>query len=294
MIHNVTDTTLHQEAGQTCPSWITIWVPGTHPDELIIPRAAKLIDEKAYHNLFTCPHWIRAQDYDHQHHFYALAHTLAQTDPNNFPFEHIYLSGWSGKLDFAERTKSASELFNHITQLQQTYRARYGAVPRIRIITHSHGGNVALNMAKCNNAETVIIDELILLACPVQKETAQFVHHAMFKKIYSLHSHLDMIQVLDPQGWHDIKTVLKQFFTTVNFDTFKELFSKTDQPFFSERHFTAHAKLIQADIRTKYRGLLHIEFKLLPFIKKLPHVIKHLESQLGNNNHEISVHLNSL
>jgi len=56
-------------------------------------------------------------------------------------------------------------------------------VPKVTLISHSHGGNVALNLAAIAEKESPLsIERLILLACPVQQETAALVDAPMFKK----------------------------------------------------------------------------------------------------------------
>jgi hypothetical protein len=112
----------------------------------------------------------------------------------------------------------------------------------------------------------------------------------MFERIYSLYSHTDLIQIADPQGLYLAPTLA--------------------YPILSQRHFKANPKIIQASISWKNgplfdphdddvnwgslkrltqaiqmvnffktsRGLFHIEFKLLPFIRQLPAIITNLDS----------------
>lgn len=283
-----------QPAQKNAPEWITIWIPGTHPDVFIVPKVLKTMRVKQYTNFFYCPSWVRAADFESTYHHHQIARYLADADPQNFPFEHIYLGGWSGKLCFATRKETARTMYEHIYALTQEYQNTYNTVPRIRVITHSHGGNVALNMASWFDAEKPLtIDELIVLACPVQKETAGYIEHDMFKKVYSLHSHLDFIQVLDPQGWQEIKPLLQIFFKDVSLTNAKEIIKTFDQNIFSERHFKPHPKLKQAHIKTSHRGLLHVEFKINPFVSKLPTIIKQLDAN-DSNDAEILMQLNQL
>ncbi|WP_196299706.1 hypothetical protein, partial [Streptococcus pneumoniae] len=75
----------------------------------------------------------------------------------------------------------------------------------ITLVTYSHGGNVALYLssvqAEKEQAEPlpdpISIDTLVLLACPIQKETDYLVADPMFKKVYNIFSTEDFIQQWD-------------------------------------------------------------------------------------------------
>ena len=137
--------------------------------------------------------------------------------------------------------------------------------PRIRLITHSHGGNVALFLSKINNkSEKIKIYELILLACPVQKKTSQLVKNQMFEKIYSLYSGMDILQVIDPQGMHEI---IK-----------KEARKAKETPFFSERRFKPQKNMLQAKLKINGRGILHVEFLLKKFTAVMPYLLQELDN----------------
>lgn len=98
---------------------------------------------------------------------------LTINNPDTYPREHAYIFGWSGKLSFTEREKEARNLYHALQNISIKYKNTYNTQPIIRIIAHSHGGNVALNLAKIHkqeNAFALYVDELILLGCPVQKK----------------------------------------------------------------------------------------------------------------------------
>jgi hypothetical protein len=206
--------------------------------------------------------------------------TISDTDPERFPFDSFYLFGWSGQLKPQKRLQAAQKLHTCLTQLSAEYKERYLVEPYIQLITHSHGGNVALNLAKINDTtkNPVFIDELILLACPVQYETSHFVHHDTFKKIYSLHSHWDIIQVIDAQGWKPFKERIKNAFRKDS-DKVAIDSDQTHACFFSERHFQPNKKLVQVNIHFGLRGMFHVEFISETFMQQLPKLLMSIDTQ---------------
>lgn len=60
--------------------------------------------------------------------------------------QHFYVFGWSGLISQQRRRKEALRFYNMLhreyTRLQEN-----GITPKIRLVTHSHGGNLILNMA---------------------------------------------------------------------------------------------------------------------------------------------------
>ncbi len=226
---------------------ITIWVHGT-----------RFFPEPILKRFFYCKeglHHYTSLDPSYRHH--KLAQTLSESDPDHFQAEHFYLFGWSGALSFKEREKAARRLYEQITKLRADYLQKYGKEPIIRIISHSHGGNVVLLLVKVKDpADMLIIDELILLAVPVQEETKEFASDPLFKKIYSLYSYVDTLQVVDPQGWQC---------------------KKSGCPLFSERKFPHHEKICQCAIKCNNRSIMHIEFIKGSFLRYLPQILAELE-----------------
>lgn len=275
---------------------VTVWVHGTRPDENLPPFLAKLTKNVSQ---LLCDDSKGLQKIIPQtayHYPFLRAKALATTDPNRFSEKHFYTFGWSGKLNIIARKNAALELFNALKLLVQHYLEIYGYIPEIILISHSHGGNVILHLAEIYDETFELhISKAILLACPVQKHTENLISSAIFERIYSLHSHTDIIQIVDPQGLHCKK--------------------KSFKPFLSERHFDAHPKLAQALIRWKKyprwtaddqlinkfsfkgliagintlnyikkgRGLFHVEFGLLPFISQLPIIINQLDALFDND-----------
>lgn len=115
---------------------------------------------------------------------------------------HFYTFGWDGSLSQKSRLSSAkilySSLLNEISKIKNTLNLKDKDL-EIILIGHSHGGNVLLNLAKINNEinGNLKIDTLILLGTPVQSETEELINDEIFRKIYSLYSTDDMVQIID-------------------------------------------------------------------------------------------------
>jgi hypothetical protein len=231
------------------PPAITVWVHGT-----------KLISRPFFQKLLFVPQGLtKAVDLDPCYYHRTMAQTLAHNDPARFPLEHFHFFGWSGALNFKAREVAAQDFYTSLTNLIDDYKKIYASNPVVRIITHSHGGNVALNM-KCFNDQNLFIDELILLACPVQQQTSSYTKDQMFKKIYSLFSTLDSIQILDPQG------------------LYRATFGRFRQPILSERVFEHAPHILQAKLKINGHGVLHVGFLMTSFLRLLPHILKKLDT----------------
>ncbi|MDP3888949.1 MAG: hypothetical protein Q8Q25_00195 [bacterium] len=297
------------------PKQVVVWVHGTRPHELLPTNKLKKAFITLKLHLSFCPLGLhtQAQLKKDNLHVYTVLQTLNAINPVFFENNHMYAFGWSGKLNPDERKKAAHELYTALKKLRDTYIERYGTCPPFMIITHSHGANVALNLATIPGND-ILIDKLVLLAGPVQKETVCLVSSPLFKRVYSIHSHNDSFQVLDPQGLHAIIKVAKAAWHEKSLDTVKELFNKDNgkHKLFSERHFPFQSNLIQANIAwankaswapedlavfgdkakiikklikldNNQRGLMHVEFLLPTFIKKLPSIINNLSNSVPIN-----------
>ena len=118
------------------------------------------------------------------------------------------------------------------------------------------------------------IDELMLLACPVQEKTRALVSDSFFDHVYSFHSHADLFQVLDPQGWPALRECLKKIFKAPPKKAMQELLTFFEEtPLFSARHFPAHETVKHIKVVMHNRDLFHIEFLLMPFINALPQLL---------------------
>ncbi len=169
--------------------FITVWVHGT-----IFPWQIK-----------TVPHGLQHVDTLHERSRYrGCAEALTSRYPHTYQYENFYAFGWSGQLSFVERECAAKELHRELSALVAQHRKK-GKEPKIRIICHSHGGNVALNLANIANPidktdPRLRVHELVLLACPVQCATSHCTKDPMFENIYVLYSRSDFGQIADPQG----------------------------------------------------------------------------------------------
>lgn len=187
-----------------------------------------------------------------------LLHAFTHIDNEHPDNRHkMYSFLWSGKLSFKSRLKASVILYHQLMHLIDDYVNKYNVSPKIRIITHSHGGNVALNLARiyARVGIKIMIDELILLACPVQRETSCFLEDSMFRSVYALYSKLDFVQVIDPQGLYDGDIL----------------------HIFSRRRFDWHKKLMQAEIRVNNKRLTHNAFQKSSFLALIPTIIADLE-----------------
>lgn len=235
---------------------VTIYVHGTH-----------FWFNRLFKKYTFCPQGLHQATTLSENYIYRwlIADTLTSIDPEQFPFDHFYIYSWSGLLSYQAREEAALMLHAELKKLVNVYQNKYGIEPQICLITHSHGGNVALNLAKIKeNQLDLCIHKLIMLAVPVQQRTAHFIKDKMFKQIYSFHSRFDAIQILDPQGMYH--------------RTDDEKANKTKIPLFSQRLFEPQRNLIQAKIKFEHIGPFHISFILSTFLTKLPSMLSSLDS----------------
>lgn len=224
---------------------VTIFIHGTR----IFP---KFYVQELFYSPEGLNHISALEEASHMH---TIARALEKSDPQRYPYEQFYTFGWNGNLDFKERKKASEDLYKALKELCIVYIDHYGIRPRLRIITHSHGGNVALNLAAVareSHDTLFFVDELIMLAVPVQQQTKDLVAEPCFGRIYSLFSSNDMIQVIDPQGLYN---------------------KNIDAPIFSERYFKAYPHVLQAKIKMQGHFLLHIEFLMEKLFKHLPAIV---------------------
>lgn len=237
-----------------------------------------------------------------------IAQKLNLVAPTMFPLDTFYIFGWSGLLNIKERRSAAKKLITDINSLIVIpFKEKYGIDPTITIITYSHGGNVALNMVR-NTSMHFCIENLILLACPVQDQTKRYSKSPLFKNIYSIFSKDDMLQVLDSQpigifghkvkkAWkkksaHPLKGLWKMFrlpfFSKRKFETntntyhievsWKDAVHWTEADFDIYGNLRAYGKRLTKLDMSKRRGLRHIEFLIPTFIEKLPTILNEAET----------------
>jgi len=188
-----------------------------------------------------------------------IPYILNSAAPLLFPLDKFYLWGWNGELSFEARREASHDLYHSIKPL---------ASPK-RVIGQSHGCNVILNLAKIahdHRDKTFAIDQLILLAGPVQQANSHLITSPIFKKVFSLYSSEDLVQILDPQALYEETRQLKK---------------KTS--FFSEKLFKPAPNLVQAEIVINDKSPSHYDFITAKFIKHLPDVIELLDSVTKNS-----------
>jgi hypothetical protein len=228
---------------------ITVIIHGTS-QSTNVTRVIPPLHSLCARNFRTPCGFLHLDDLPKDHAFRALASALHEKSPQEFPLETFYFFGWSGALSHGARKKAAADLHACLT----------GFSCPVTLITHSHGGNVALNLACIleNGQQTFCIERLILLACPVQDITENHVHSSLFKKIYSFYSAADILQVADPQA----------------------IFSDCTWPqtsLFSRREFKNAPHVTQVKIKSDGRSLSHLAFIRPKFFRCLPDIIKILE-----------------
>ena len=198
-----------------------------------------------------------------------LAETIAQHDPEHFPLQEFYVFGWSGKLRQQEREKAAQALHEEIIAIQSNYEKKYGKKPVIRIIAHSHGGNVALSMAKIKDAQHPLIKSLILLACPVQERTKHLICTPMFHHVYSLYSSFDLVQIIAPQ--------FRRLCTKYECPDKQHKYHYKIMPF-SNRVFPTYSHLTQTKVKINDLPISHTKFSSKKFAALLPTILRKLDS----------------
>lgn len=182
-----------------------------------------------------------------------IADALSIADADEFSHEAFYFYSWPGKMTFNGRLKAAERLYD----ILHTHKGP------LTIITHSHGCNVALNLAyiaQKKNDTSFVVDRLILLAPPVQEVTKSFVHSPIFKQVYTFYSTADVFQVGDAQGLY--------------WESYAYTKPCTHIPLFSKRTFESAPNIIQTRILLDWQSPGHLIFLLQRFIKVLPALLR--------------------
>lgn len=146
-----------------------------------------------------------------------------------------YTYGWSGVLSESIRYKNAADFYK---ELLEEYKIQVEKNPdkevKICIIGYSHGGTVALQLARAYEREQFLeplsIDLLILLGTPIQKETDHLVISSIFKKVYHIYSRGDKIQKMD-------------FFSFERFFSYRR--------FNDDKRFITPEKVVQIELKIK-------------------------------------------
>lgn len=148
------------------------------------------------------------------------AQTIADLYDFQYSFQNLaakklyYTFGWSGLLSSRKRYEAAEELYRELQAEVQRLQEKH-IIPKITLITYSHGGNVALDLPRVHSNqekegaifEPLSIESFIMLACPIQKANDYLVEHPLFKKVYNIFSTEDFVQ-----QW-DLFSTQNQFFS---------------------------------------------------------------------------------
>ena len=176
------------------------------------------------------------------------ADILTTHHPDLFPDASFYLFCWSGRLSLYIREQAADILYKELKIVRANYRQKYKQEPSIRIFGHSHGGNIALALARnitTDLQDPLYVHELILLACPVQERSYPYIKSTMFERIFSLYSSLDFVQICAPQL---MLHKASSFLARINWFPF------------SKQVFPDQENLVQTKIKMNKRALTHGEF----------------------------------
>lgn len=179
----------------------------------------------------------------------GVGRTLVECFPEEFPADSFFYYGWSGKMNFPSRLYAAERLYDIVKDHKGP----------LTLLCHSHGANIALNLAflACERGdESIKIDRLILLAPPVQEVTKKYIHSPIFKEIYTFYSTADMFQVGDMQG--------------IYWESYAYTPPGTKIPFFSKRTYEPGPNIKQVRILNDWQSPGHLYFMLKQFIRNIP------------------------
>lgn len=193
------------------PEWVTIYVHGT-----TTKSGLKLLSKFCPDVCYGAPGVHHIDNMPENALFRQDVEKLSSGDIKRFDPQHFYTFGWSGALSFFEREKAGKELYEGVKNLLQEYKEKYGFYPKIRIMTFSHGGNVALNMVShlpFFKDEHVHL-ELLIIASPVQKVTEHWIEHPEVDFIYTIASTRDLLQVVDNYKYEKKRYFPERFFKT--------------------------------------------------------------------------------
>lgn len=118
----------------------------------------------------------------------------------------LYTFGWDGRIDKEKREKWGQILYQELIK-----KVKENNNIIIEIYAHSHGGNVALNLARGEKKlyKNLKIERLVLFGTPIQKESLELSKSKIFKKIYNLYSTNDFMQIFEHKINSDFLTKRK-------------------------------------------------------------------------------------
>ena len=221
-------------------TYITVWIHGV-----------SIFKPNVYNNgLWPAHTFIENES------LFGIGKDLVESDPKRFPADNVLMYSWAGKFDYGECEKASARLYDSLFNAIKEYTAQNRSSPKIRIVTFSYGGNIALNLPKFKaQGKKLVVDELILLAWPVQKSLVSMARDPMFKRIFNVYSPLDIVQIMDPQG-------LCCF--------------NPNMPLFSSRRIKRAPNVLQAQIHINGRGCGHFGLNNRKFVSVFPLVLDEL------------------
>lgn len=113
--------------------------------------------------------------------------------------QNYAIFGWSGLLHNAARKKAGYELYQALCAYRDRIVLEYGSEPGITIVSHSHGGNVALYMAQAEieQQKKLKVNYLVMYGSPMMAEMAHCIESDFFRNILMIYSRGDEIQPRD-------------------------------------------------------------------------------------------------
>ena len=202
------------------PDWITIFVHGTIMPHLSLNNLIKILQDRVDRSEYAfTTEFIRNDPFFYQNQPIAqlglhkiendasAAHIFAKIFDDFGSLNSLtpvktwyYTYGWSGLLSSRFRLKEAQIFYDRLMNEMRRFHAR-NHHPKIRIVSYSHGGNLALNLAaiqrECVPAYPLVISELIMIGLPVQSITDYLIRDPMFERIYHFYSLSDHVQRID-------------------------------------------------------------------------------------------------
>ena len=141
----------------------------------------------------TLPQWHAA------HHLIPAYDEVAGCIDAKADIQKYLIFGWSGFLNHGARRKAGFELYNSLADYCDQIRYTYGVDPELDLITHSHGGNVALWLAEAEKEckRNLKIDVLVMFGTPMQTEMACAIQSDVFRTMVMIYSRGDSVQQRD-------------------------------------------------------------------------------------------------
>jgi len=162
-------------------------------------------EDAEIHHCSCCHHEHKHKKHaDHEsdelyaaHYAIACYNTLVKRLYRNYETDY-YTFGHLGVLSHRYRACVAKTLYTELLEKVKEAQDVYETV-KVILVTHSHGGTIALNMAAVENElkKGLEIDDLVMFGAPLQAETAPFAYHPMFKRIMNCYALGDIMQGSD-------------------------------------------------------------------------------------------------